>query len=93
MAETTPSYADHSVKGYLKRLGGAFVRGQLGSLLQFEKNHKLTKCEEEQKQLYIEVLEELGESTQLDLEHTPYFPYIRQKNSIKSCCHRRNFDV
>ena len=69
---------DHSIKSYLKRLGVDFVRGQLGSLLQFEKETKLTDHEQYLKQLYIEILQEAGESTDLDLDNTHYYPYIRR---------------
>lgn len=69
---------DHSIKSYLRRLGVDFVRGQLGSLLQFEKENKLTKHEQYLKQLYIEILQEAGESTDLDLDNTHYYPYIRR---------------
>ena len=72
-------YRDHSVKGYLKRLGVDFVRGQLGSLLQFEKTHELTEYDKYHKQLYIEILQEAGESSDLDLDNTHYYPYIRRQ--------------
>lgn len=69
---------DHSIKSYLRRLGVDFVRGQLGSLLQFEKENKLTEHEQYLKQIYMEILEEVGESTDLDLDNTHYYPYIRR---------------
>lgn len=69
---------DHSIKSYLKRLGVDFVRGQLGGLLQFEKTHELTDYDKYHKQLYIEILQEAGESTDLDLDNTHYYPYIRR---------------
>ena len=69
---------DHSIKSYLKRLGVDFVRGQLGGLLQFEKTHELTDYDKYHKQLYIEILQEAGESTDLDLDNTHYYPYNRR---------------
>lgn len=68
---------DHSEKGYLMRLPVATVKGLLGSLLQFEQTNALTEFEEHQKQLYMEVLQQQGESTDVNIDGTPYFPYIR----------------
>ena len=73
---------DHSEKAYLKRLPVAMVKGLLGSLLQFEQTEKLTEFEKQRKQLYIEVLQELGESADLNIEGSPYFPYVRKNQGF-----------
>ena len=78
MSYRPTEYEDHSMKGYLKRQDKSFLTGMLGHLLQLEQKRELSPYEKNQKELLLEIFEELGESPDIDL-HTVYYPLISDR--------------
>ena len=72
MTYEIPRYDDHSLKGYLQRQATEFLRGELGRLLLRETKEALSDYDLSCKAMLTEILQQRGESTDIDLSTVIY---------------------